>query len=715
MTLNQKTILIIVSTFIGLLFILATTSDLILLNSYSSLEKAQVFSRTINISNQIEDRLKQLDVSAQEIAGCAQKSRLQSCGNLFAETYMRGHNLDLAALYDATGRLLRISGFDSGDTKPTQVSDERLDALAALVSQFVSQEAADAHGVVNLAGSPLMLALRHIKANKGSGSSVAVVGWFIDRLEMERIFRASGTLITTYDIDSNLEPDVVRAVAAINDGEAIYAGVIDSASVAGYFILKDFLGQPSFVVKSVEKRTLYEHGKVTIAYLFAALFIAGGVFCFVMLAFVRNTILNRLRSLTKKVGRITELRDVSARLPLSDHKDELNKLAVSINSMLDSLEQAESGMRESEERYRMLFDKAPDAIMIIGTDGDERGRIVAANQAAADQHGYLVDELLRLRIYDLNTPKTNAIASEIFDKIADGEWVTTEIWHQKKDGTQFPIEIHAGLIKIGDKNYTLGFDRDITERKLTDETNKMHLQQISILNDELSRKANDLAAMNNELETFNYSISHDMRGPLTRISGYCQLLLDADGGLDPTVREYVTRIYESEKWLNDMIDALIQLAQLTREEIVANEVNLSAITEEVLESLSLENPDRSVRPQVEPDIVVAGDSRLLKMAMTNLLENAWKYSVLNDDAFIEFGVERSEADPVYFVRDNGAGFEMKDADKLFGVFTRLHNYSQFTGTGIGLATVKRIISRHGGRIWAEAEPGVGATFYFTLS
>lgn len=363
----------------------------------------------------------------------------------------------------------------------------------------------------------------------------------------------------------------------------------------------------------------------------------------------------------------------------------------------------------------MLFERAPDAIIIIGLEGDEAGRIVAANQAAADQHGYSVAELLAMSIYELNTDDTNKTAADIVARVVNGEWVTTELWHHKKDGTRFPLEIHAGLIVIGGKNYILGFDRDISQRKVTEETDQMYLEQIHQLNKELSRKAYDLVAANNELETFNYSVSHDMRGPLTRISGYCQLLLDDDEkNLDPVVRNYIEKIYESETWLNDMIDSLLLLARLSGTELASGSVDLSAIAEAALKELALETPDRSVKTVIEPDIVAAGDPNLLKMAMINLLNNAWKYSSRKSAAVIEFGIKQTGSGPAYFVSDNGAGFDMKDADKLFRVFTRLHDSNQFTGTGIGLATVQRIILKHGGQIWAEAEPDAGATFFFTL-
>ena len=720
MTLSQRTILIIVSTFIALLFVLATTSDIILLSSFSALEKNDIASHSRHISNQFDDKLKQLSLSAQEIAeplngaGARLMSSARVPGLLPTEHFLRAHRLDIAAVYDAAGRAISIRGFDCEKNRSCPVADGQRKALDSIVSRFISNGMAAQQGVVNLDGSPLMSAFVEIKDRTGIKRGIVATGWYIDRVEIEQILRESGAAIEVSDLNGSLAPDVEKAAWELDQGAAAYTGVVDATTVAGYFILKDVFGQPSFIVRAAEGRLLYEHGKATIAYIVTALLLAGGVLGGVMLAFVRGTILTRLQTLTSKVQQITETHDISVRVPLSKHQDELQTLTASINSMLDALERAEAVIRDSEERYRMLFERAPDAIMIIGVEDDEAGRVIAANEAAAEQHGYSVDELVGFSIYDLNTPETNKTAKKHIAQIAAGEWINTELWHKKKDGTSFPIEVHAGLIRIGGKKYILGFDRDITQRKITEQTDQMHLEQIRQLNERLSRKAIDLAAANNELETFNYSVSHDMRGPLTRISGYCQLLLDDDVALEPRVKEYITRIYESELWLNEMIDALLHLAQLTRAELVSSRVNLSDVAHEIINDLSLEYPGRSVRAIIEPGVVVAGDSRLLKMVMGNLLGNAWKYSAEKSETLIEFGVTRAETGPVYFVRDNGAGFDMKHLGKLFRVFTRLHDSSQFEGTGIGLATVQRIIFRHGGRVWAEAEPGIGATFFFTL-
>jgi PAS domain S-box-containing protein len=722
MTLSKRTILIVVSTFIALLFILAVTSDVILLSSYASQEKKSIETHTKHVHNQIIDKLEQLDLSVANLADNLKSSSgsprplTTSSQKFINEQYMRTHRIDVLAVYSRSDQRTTISGFDCEKNVAFEVPKLQQKELTELLTRITTEGVQQRHGVVNLAGTPMMISIKHSPDNRGNEKSTAAVGWFIDRIEIERIFRATGSTIMVSDLNGPQEAVLRPADELSLRAGAIVSAVVNKDSVAGFFNLSDLSGQPSFTVRVVENRTLYEQGRATIAYIITALLMACVVVCCVMLVFIRGTILKRLASLSDKVTRLTAQQDISARLPHSHHQDELTTLAVSINVMLDALEAAEKRTRESEARYRLLFERAPDAIIIIGMEGEQTGRIMAANQAAADQHGYTVDELCQLHINDLNTDETNKVAPEIFSQVAHGEWVQAEIWHQRKDGTQFPIEIHAGLISIEGRSYTLGFDRDITLRKMTEETDHMYLEKIRQLNAELSRQAFDLAAANSELEAFNYSVSHDMRGPLTRISGYCQLLLEEKSisELDPHFSTYIARMYEASVWLNDMIDAMLRLAQLTRTEFYTGPVNLSLIAEAVIGDLELTEPNRKVECHIDPDVLVTGDQRLLEIMMTNLLNNAWKYSSHTHQALIEFGVRSSETVPVYYVKDNGNGFDMQDSGKLFRVFSRLHNSKEFDGTGIGLATVQRIILRHGGRIWAEAKIGQGATFFFTL-
>ena len=710
MTLSQRTILIIVSTFIALLFILAVTSDVILLESFARLERIVVADNIQKVRNEIDESYEELRALSHELEATVAVQGYTPLTKL-SDVFLQSRHIDIIVCFSLDMQVMASHQLNNGTPKHPLDPALVISELGRIIPLVRITPGEPRSGLILVDSVPLQLVISQLPGR----DRLLVTGRYLDAGETNRI-----TAVTEFALElvpvaaAGNAPDITAALEAVSQGDETPVLVVNQDEVAGYSLFKDILDRPCLFAKITEERLLYNQGRASIIYVLTALFMAGGVFCCVMLFFIRKTILKRLAALTERVFRISTEGSISVRLPVSGRQDELNALAVSINGMLDSLENAEKDLRESEERYRMLFDRAPDAIIIIGLEGDEAGLIVAANQAAADLHGYTLNEICQLRIHDLNTAETNVIADDMITAIVAGEWKTAEIWHKKKDGTQFPIEVHAGLIKVGGKKYILGFDRDITQRKITEETDHMHYEEVRQLNDELSKKAIELAAANNELETFNYSVSHDMRGPLTRISGYCQLLLDDDSTLDSDAREYVSRIYESEMWLNEMIDALLDLAQLTRVEIISGNVNLSAIAEEVLKELALENPERSVRTIVVPNSFVAGDLRLLKMVMINLLGNAWKYSSLKKDAVIEFGVEQTETGPVYFVRDNGDGFDMKHADKLFRVFSRLHSSSTFAGTGIGLATVQRIIFRHGGRIWAEAQPGTGATFFFTL-
>lgn len=452
--------------------------------------------------------------------------------------------------------------------------------------------------------------------------------------------------------------------------------------------------------------------KLSIGYVFITLFIYSAILCGAMLFFIRTTVLKRLSILNNYVRDICHSGNIQNRLDMHGN-DEFGEVAVSINNMISSLVKSEEALKESEERYRALFERAPDSILVIGAEGEEVGVIFAANRAAAEQHGYTVEEMCRLKIFDLNAPETNEIAPEMIDDIVDEAWVTREAWHVKKDGSIFPIEIHAGLVKIKGRKYILGFDRDITVRKLAQEKDQIYLQQISKLNGELSMQAANLAVVNADLESFNYSVSHDMRTPLTKISGYCQLLLE-DERLDEQTHTYISRIYESSCWMDELIDAMLDLSSFSRAVFNRQPINLTVLVMDLLNDLKVAEPQRNVEIIVQPNVIVEGDVNLLKIMFTNLLNNAWKYSSHKAKTTIEFGISTNDGRYEYFVRDEGAGFDMKQANKLFRVFTRLHDSSQFTGSGIGLATVHRIIARHGGTIRAEAVVDVGATFFFTL-
>ncbi len=246
------------------------------------------------------------------------------------------------------------------------------------------------------------------------------------------------------------------------------------------------------------------------------------------------------------------------------------------------------------------------------------------------------------------------------------------------------------------------------------------LEEISRLNEELERRVAErtalLEATNKELEAFSYSVSHDLRAPLRGIDGFSQALLeDYADKLDATGRDYLERLRAGSQRMAQLIDDMLGLSRITRSELRREAVDLSAMAREIAEELRKSQPERCVEFIIAPDIVADGDPKLLRLMLGNLLGNAWKFTGKHTTARIEFGRKEQEGEAVFFVRDNGAGFDPAYSGKLFGAFQRLHSVAEFEGTGIGLATVQRIVHRHGGRIWAEGEVEKGATFYFTLT
>jgi signal transduction histidine kinase len=240
-------------------------------------------------------------------------------------------------------------------------------------------------------------------------------------------------------------------------------------------------------------------------------------------------------------------------------------------------------------------------------------------------------------------------------------------------------------------------------------------EEIKALNRHLERQLDELNQVNRELEAFSYSVSHDLRGPLSRISGFSKALLDFHAGaLNDEGRTFLGRIDNSARRMCELVEDLLNFSRLTRVEMNRQEIDLSAMVASLAGDLAARDPQRVADFEIEPGIRASCDPGLMRSALMNLLENAWKFTRKHATARIEFGVIENPAGPVYFLRDDGAGFAMNDAARLFGPFQRLHKASEFEGTGIGLATVERIISRHGGRVWAEGEIEHGATFFFTL-
>ncbi|ACI17143.2 hypothetical protein COPRO5265_0030 [Coprothermobacter proteolyticus DSM 5265] len=352
--------------------------------------------------------------------------------------------------------------------------------------------------------------------------------------------------------------------------------------------------------------------------------------------------------------------------------------------------QMEQELRASEEKYRTLVDHA-----LVGIGIHQDNRIVFANQRMATMFGYTLEELIGLPIADLLHPEERSLVLARVNGTdpQPPESNTYETRLLKKDGSFFYALVSNSLITYNDRVATLFTISDITDTK--------------------ARK--ELEEANRELEAFSYSVSHDLRAPLRSIDGFSQMLLeDYADKLDDQGRDYLKRIRAATQRMSQLINDLLTLSRISRADMHFEELNLTAMAEDIAAELKQSQPERDVEFIIEPNVKAYGDSHLLRIVLENLLRNAWKFTSKHKSAIIEFGVKEHDGKTVYFVRDNGAGFDMAYVDKLFVPFQRLHEQDEFEGTGIGLATVQRIVHRHGGTVWAEGEVEKGATFYFTL-
>jgi PAS domain S-box-containing protein len=377
-------------------------------------------------------------------------------------------------------------------------------------------------------------------------------------------------------------------------------------------------------------------------------------------------------------------------------------------------ERATELVRESEQRLRTMFDIA--SVGIVQVDATN-GQLLAFNEKYCEITGYSADEIASKSVFDITHPDDQDQDTEIFLAAVRGEspQYINEKRYIRKDGEIVWVRVNAAFIRdeTGAAVKTMAIVEDITQRKEAE-------RSLEELNETLEQRINqrtvELEAVNRELEAFSYSVSHDLRAPLRSIDGFSQALLeDYSDKLDEAGKGHLERVRAASKRMARLIDDLLKLSRVTRSEVNREEVDLSQLAEGVVESCREREPDRKVEILIERGLKAECDERLMQVALENLIGNAWKFTSKIPEASIHFGVQKNGSSKEFFVRDNGAGFDMAYADKLFGAFQRLHRADEFEGTGIGLATVQRIIRLHGGQVRAESKRDEGTTFFFSLS
>lgn len=373
---------------------------------------------------------------------------------------------------------------------------------------------------------------------------------------------------------------------------------------------------------------------------------------------------------------------------------------------ISDLFRTQQALKRREEEFRTLAENAPDIIARF----DKKFRHLYVNTRAEEILGLSLDKIIGRTNRELGY--SDSLVEFWQDKImgvfSKKEKTTIEYAVPTPSGEiYFESSLVPEFNKHGDVVSVLEISRDITHYK------KAELE-IKNLNTQLKKKAQDLREINRELETFTYSVSHDLRAPLRSIRGFTEALQeDFSSGWPEEAKDDLRRISRAAHRMSELIDSLLMFSRVSREKIDTGWVDLSRLAKDFSRELQDSQPQRRAEFVIREGLMVRGDFRLMRIAVQNLLRNAWKFTRDRSPARIEFGMQNEKEKKVFFIRDNGVGFDMTYAQKLFVPFQRLHSSSDFPGAGVGLATVQRIIHKHNGRIWAEAEEGKGATFYFT--
>lgn len=397
-------------------------------------------------------------------------------------------------------------------------------------------------------------------------------------------------------------------------------------------------------------------------------------------------------------------------------KDHLNNLPPAVHRALRQAEyrlqrkRAEEALHTSEERYRSLVEMSPDALIVHA-----EGKILFVNTAGVKLVGASrAKELIGKPVMDFVHPDSRKQAQARIQRLYEDRKAVPFAEERiiRLDGTTVDVEIAAAPLIFEGKRAAQVIAHDITERKRAEE----EIRRLNVeLEERVVERTAELEAANRELEAFSYSVSHDLRAPLRHIEGFIEILrATKSAALDKEAQDYLQTIADSAKQMGRLIDDLLAFSRTARVEMRKARINLGDLVQSIMRETQREIEGRKVDWVIHKLPEVDGDPALLRQVMINFISNALKYTRPRARARIEVGAEETAKETIIFVRDNGVGFNMEYAHKLFAVFQRLHRAAEFEGSGIGLANIRRIVLRHGGRVWAEGEVNKGATFYMAL-
>ncbi|MGH7267549.1 MAG: sensor histidine kinase, partial [Candidatus Rokuibacteriota bacterium] len=401
---------------------------------------------------------------------------------------------------------------------------------------------------------------------------------------------------------------------------------------------------------------------------------------------------------------------------LSGEGGELGQLARSFDDMTARLkarqveaERVAQRLRDGETSFRLLFAGNPHPMWVYDL---QTLAFLEVNDAAETHYGFSRAEFLRMRITDIRPPDD---VPQLLEDIAGPRTALrpARAWrHRTKDGRVIDVEISSHTLDLAGRKAVLVVAQDVTSRRQAEtEIRRLNAE----LEERVRQRTAELQATNRELEAFSYSVSHDLRAPLRAIDGFSRILVEDHGPeLTSEARRYLETVRTNTRQMGQLVDDLLAFSRLGRTPLAVHPIRLEPLVRQALDDLGVGPDDGTVAVDVAALAPCRADPALLKQVFLNLLGNALKFTRLREAPRVEVGCHVTDGEAVYHVRDNGVGFDMRYAEKLFGVFQRLHRADEYEGTGVGLAIVQRVIQRHGGRVWAEAEVDKGATFYFTL-
>lgn len=752
MNLRKNTLMITGATLLFLIIILFGISQFNVMANFVDLENKNMQQNVQRALNALSNEISDLDSFAHDWASwddtytfIQNNNSDYINSNLVNETFFHS-NIDIMIYIDSSGNIIEEKAFDLETKKEIPVPNT-LNEYILSNNTFLNHSNVDnAHGIIMLPEGPVLIVSRPILTSNGEGPSkgTLIMGRYLNQVEIQHLSEITKLPITIIQINnSTANLSLENGNYALYGSVPIYVNPLSEDIVEGSSILKDINGNPILILKIDMPRDIYKQGQESLLYSFASILIVGIIFGIVILIYLDKFVLSRLTKLSREVDKIND-DNLSARVYLKGN-DELSSLADSINSMLAALEKSQYELKISEKGYRLLSEAAQDMIFML----DQNKSFIYANKWTAEQLGHPIENIIGKNVDILFT-------SEISDRLehnigktfrkGNSHFVENKMRSGKNEKwfytSLIPLKSDGGKI-----NAVLGISRDITNLKQTEiELKKYrdHLEKmvgertkelkdttkqleneiiehkkaekkIRDLNENLKKRTVELETINKELESFSYSVSHDLRAPLRSIDGFSQAILeDYDNNLDEKGKEYLSRVRIASQRMAHLIDDLLNLSRLSRSQMHYADVNLSEIAHNIKNELKYVWPQRKVKFEIEDGIIVKGDAKLLRAMLENLLNNAWKFTSKCKNAEIRVGTMDYNGQTAYFIRDNGAGFSMEYADKLFNPFQRLHSTEQYPGNGIGLATVQRIIYRHGGQIWAKGKVNEGATFYFTL-